>query len=91
MPVPVCPGLRGCPGHGSLSAKTKSVLDKLRWLAALLKIHPTGMLCGSGTAWTLVALGTNEHRLTVIKPQSINKTQIGFQMPSSIVTGPHPS
>lgn len=91
MPVPVCPGLRGFPGHGSLSAKTRLVLDKPGWLAALFKIRPTGTLCGSGTARTLVALGTNEHRLTVFKPQSKNKTQIGFQMPFSIVTEPHPS
>lgn len=36
------------------------------------------------------ALGTKEHRLTVFKPQSKNKTQMGFHMASSIVTESHP-
>lgn len=38
-PVPVCPGLRPCPGHGTRGAKTRTVPGKPGRLVAPLQVH----------------------------------------------------
>lgn len=55
----------------------------------------TKCLCCSGRAWNLGsctgrAPETSEYMLTVPKPQSKSKTQMGFQMPPSVATSPIP-